>query len=218
MTQLFSPVANTLARLVLVSLLVAPPLSVAVSYAMMRSNHVTGASLTLEQPVPFSHRHHAGELGLDCRYCHGAVERAAFAGMPATTTCMTCHSRLFTNAAMLEPIRQSLVTATPVQWNRVHRLPDHVYFDHAVHVHNGIGCSTCHGDVQQMPLIRQVAPLTMSWCLDCHRDPRPYLRPSEAVFDMTWTAPEDQPRRGDELLARYAIDPESLVDCSRCHR
>jgi hypothetical protein len=138
--------------------------------------------------------------------------------MPPTTTCMTCHSRLFTNVAMLAPVRQSLADNAPIRWTRVNRLPDYVYFDHSIHIAKGVGCSTCHGDVASMPLTRQAAPLTMGWCLDCHRDPAPNLRPRSKIFDTQWTPPKDQDDQGKRLLVAYHIDTEHLTDCSRCHR
>jgi hypothetical protein len=218
MPQLFRPAADTIARVVLVSILVLPFLAIGGAYALMRSPYVTGQSITLNQPIPFSHAHHVGQVGLDCRYCHTSLETSAFAGMPPTTTCMTCHSRLFTNVAMLAPVRQSLADNAPIRWTRVNRLPDYVYFDHSIHIAKGVGCSTCHGDVASMPLMRQAAPLTMGWCLDCHRDPAPNLRPHDKIFDMQWTPPKDQDDQGKRLLVVYHIDTEHLTDCSRCHR
>jgi hypothetical protein len=218
MTQLFRPSADTIARVVLVSVVVRPFVAIGGAYALMRSPYVTGQSITLNQPVPFSHAHHVGDVGLDCRYCHTSVETSAFAGMPTTTTCMTCHSQLFTNTAMLAPVRQSLANNKPMRWTRVHRLPDYVYFDHSIHLAKGVGCSTCHGDVAAMPLMRQVAPLTMDWCLDCHRDPAPNLRPRDQTFATQWTPPKDQAEQGKRLLVEYHIDTEHLTDCSRCHR
>lgn len=218
MAQLFRPSADTFARVILVSILVLPFLAIGGAYALMRSPYITGQSITLNQPVPFSHAHHVGEVGLDCRYCHTSVETSAFAGMPPTTTCMTCHSRLFTNAEMLAPVRQSLAEGKPIRWTRVHRLPDYVYFDHSIHVAKGVGCSTCHGNVAAMPLMRQVAPLTMAWCLDCHRNPAPNLRPLDKIFDTQWTPPKDQDDQGKRLLVAYHIDTAHLTDCSRCHR
>jgi ferredoxin len=146
------------------------------------------------------------------------VENSAFAGLPPTTTCMTCHSQLFTSADMLAPVRASLSQHKPIHWQRVHRLPAYVYFDHSVHVAKGIGCSTCHGAVDDMPLMRQVAPLTMGWCLDCHRNPAPNLRPESQIFSTTWAPPKDQLEQGRELLVQYHIETEHLTDCSRCHR
>ena len=191
---------------------------VGVSFALALSPEITGRGVTLTQPVPFSHEHHAGGLGLDCRFCHGGVESSAVAGVPATETCMTCHSQIWTNAAMLAPVRASFATGVPLRWKRVNALPDYVYFDHSVHVAKGIGCSTCHGNVDRMALMRQDAPLTMSWCLDCHRDPKPYLRSPDEVFAAEWGAPADQAERGARLLKQYHIAIRHLTDCSVCHR
>jgi hypothetical protein len=218
MPQLFRPAANTIARVVLLFILIAPFAMIGAAYAVLRSPFVTGQSLARHQPVPFSHLHHVGELRIDCRYCHTSVETSAFAGMPPTKTCMTCHSQLFTNAEMLKPVRESLAKNKPLHWTRVYRLPDYVYFDHSVHVNNGIGCSTCHGRVDRMPLVRQTVPLTMAWCLDCHRNPKPALRPRDQIFNMAWQPPADQGERAERLLAAYHIHTEHLTDCSRCHR
>ncbi len=218
MPQLFPPAADTIARVFLVAILVVPILIIAAAYALTQSPYVTGQSITLGQPVPFSHKHHVGEVGLDCRYCHTGVETSAFAGMPPTTTCMTCHSQLFANAEMLAPVRQSLADNKPLHWARVHRLPDYVYFDHSIHVAKGVGCTTCHGQVETMPLMRQETPLTMGWCLDCHRNPAPNLRPRNQIFSTQWTPPEDQLEQGKRLLTEYHIKTEHLADCSRCHR
>jgi len=216
--QLFRPSANTIARVVLVGILVVPFFLIGLAYAVMRSPYTTGQNITLNQPVPFSHKHHVGEEGIDCRYCHTSVENSPFAGLPPTTTCMTCHSQLFTNAPMLAPVRASLAQHKPIHWQRVHRLPAYVYFDHSIHIAKGVGCTTCHGQVETMPLMRQEAPLTMGWCLDCHRNPAPNLRPQSQIFSTTWTAPADQLEQGRKLLAQYHIDTEHLTDCSRCHR
>lgn len=218
MVQIFRPAADTVARVALVSILVVPFLAIAIAYWVMRSPYITSQNITLGQPVPFSHRHHVGGLGLDCRYCHSGVERSATAGVPPSHTCMTCHSQLYTQARMLEPIRRSLADDKPVAWNKVNRLPDYVYFDHSIHVAKGVGCTTCHGAVGDMPLMRAGAPLTMGWCLDCHRDPAPRLRPESAIFDPQWTPPDDQDERGKALMAHYHIDNQRLTDCSVCHR
>ena len=218
MPQLFRPAADTVVRAVLIAILVLPFSAMGGLYAIMRSEYITGESVTIEQPIPFSHAHHVAGLGLDCRYCHASVEKAAFAGMPPTHTCMTCHSQLFTYAKMLKPVRQSLAKHKPIKWNRVYRLPDYVYFDHSVHVKNGIGCSTCHGPVQRMPLVRQAVPMTMNWCLSCHRDPKPYLRPQNQIFNMEWRPPKDQAEKAKKLLVQYHIDTKNLTDCDRCHR
>jgi hypothetical protein len=218
MPQLFRPGADTIARTVLVCILIFPFAFVGIAYAFMRSPYVTGQSVTLTQPVPFSHQHHVGGLGLDCRYCHTSVETGRFAGMPPTSTCMTCHSQLYTNTAMLAPVRESLAEHRPLHWQRVNRLPDYVYFDHSIHIAKGVGCSTCHGAVSRMPLLRQAAPLTMGWCLDCHRNPVSQIRPHSAVFDDNWTAPKDQLELGRRRLVEYHIQLEHLTDCSKCHR
>jgi NAD-dependent SIR2 family protein deacetylase len=218
MPQIFRPYADTVARIVLLAILIVPFLAIGVAYAIMQSNYVTGQTLTLEQPVPFSHEHHVGGLGLDCRYCHSAVEQSALAAVPPTHTCMTCHSQLYTQTEMLAPVRTSLAENSPIHWNKVNKLPDYVYFDHSIHIAKGVGCTTCHGQVDRMPLMRQAAPLTMGWCLDCHRDPTPHLRPAAAVFDPDWQAPPDQRAQGQKLLAQYHIDTKHLTDCSVCHR
>ncbi|MGH6683683.1 MAG: cytochrome c3 family protein [Pseudolabrys sp.] len=218
MPQLFRPSANTIARVVLVGILVVPFFLIGLAYAVMRSPYTTGQNITLNQPVPFSHKHHVGEEGIDCRYCHTSVENSPFAGLPPTTTCMTCHSQLFTNAPMLAPVRASLAQHKPIHWQRVHRLPAYVYFDHSIHIAKGVGCTTCHGQVETMPLMRQEAPLTMGWCLDCHRNPVPNLRPRSQIFSTTWTPPADQIEQWRKLLVQYHIDTAHLTDCSRCHR
>jgi hypothetical protein len=218
MPQIFRPGADTIARLVLVAIPVVPLATIALLYAVSASPYVTNRSVTRDQPIPFSHEHHAGQLGIDCRYCHSGVETSPVAGVPPTHTCMTCHSQLWTQAEMLAPVRQSLADQRPIRWQRVHRLPDYVYFDHSIHVAKGVGCSTCHGPVTEMKLMRQAEPLTMGWCLDCHRDPAAALRPQGAIFDMHWTPPKDQPARGRQLMADYHIDAAHLTDCSVCHR
>ncbi|MBL6458725.1 cytochrome c3 family protein [Belnapia sp. T6] len=186
--------------------------------ALPYTPHVTGQGFTPAQPVPFNHEHHVGELGIECRYCHTSVEQSRFAGLPPTHTCMSCHSQLWTNASVLEPVRRSLAERKPIPWTRVNALPDYVFFDHSIHVAKGVGCTTCHGNVDSMPLMRQAAPLTMGWCLDCHRDPTPHLRPAAEVFAGHWTPPEDQEKRGAALMRHYGIRTEHLSDCSVCHR
>jgi hypothetical protein len=170
------------------------------------------------QIPPFSHKHHVSDVGLDCRFCHASVETEAFAGLPPTSTCMTCHSQLFKGQSILAPVAASFREGRALRWIRVHRLPDFVYFHHDIHVAKGIGCSTCHGQVDQMPLVWRTQSLEMSWCLGCHRAPEKYLRPRSRVFDMTWQPPPDQLEQGRLLLAAYQIDPRRLTDCSNCHR
>jgi hypothetical protein len=165
--------------------------------------------------VPFSHRHHAGELGIDCRYCHTTVERAAVAGVPPTATCMNCHKEIWAASPTLEPVRASYRSGASIPWIRVHDLPDFVYFDHSVHVHKGVGCQTCHGRVDRMNLTWQESSLQMEWCLGCHRDPARFVRPREEIFNMVWK-PDDQATLGAALVTEYGI--ESRTDCNVCHR
>jgi len=218
MPQIFRPYADSVARATLVTLLIGPFAATGIAYWTMRSNYITDQTITLGQPVPFSHAHHVGGLGLDCRYCHSAVEKSAIAGIPPTHTCMTCHSQLYTQTEMLAPVRASLAENKPIRWNKVNKLPDYVYFDHSIHIAKGVGCTTCHGPVDRMPLMRQAAPLTMGWCLNCHRDPAQYLRPATAVFDPDWRPPADQREQGRKLAAANHIDNPHLSDCSVCHR
>ena len=192
-----------------------PFLAIGVAYWVSASEYMTGRSITsislcLQSP------HHVGGLGLDCRYCHTGVETSPVAGIPPTHTCMTCHSQLYTQTAMLAPVRESLADDRPIRWNKVNKLPDYVYFDHSIHIAKGVGCTTCHGPVATMPLMRQAAPLTMGWCLDCHRDPAPNLRPAAGVRSGLAIA-ADQAERG-AILAHQYIDNKHLTDCSVCHR
>ena len=218
MAQLFRPGANSIAAAVIVALLVLPGAAAGVTYFVWKSPYATDQYLTKAQPVPFSHLHHAGELGIDCRMCHTGVEKAAFAGLPSTHVCMTCHSQIWTNADMLAPVRASLASGQPLHWQRVNRLPDYVFFDHSIHVAKGVGCSTCHGPVEKMALMRQQEPLTMGWCLQCHRHPENFIRPKEEVFNMAWTPPGDQEAQGLKLIKQYLIHKDHLTDCSTCHR
>jgi len=189
-----------------------------IGWQVDRSPYVTGAGVAKNQPVPFSHEHHVNGLGLDCRYCHTSVTESAFAGIPPTKTCMTCHSRMWTDAEMLQPVRDSWNNETPLQWTRVHDLPDYVYFNHSIHVAKGIGCSTCHGQVDRMPLMYQSASLQMEWCLGCHREPEKFIRPKDQVFNMKYVAPSNQLEVGRELVAAYHVRREQLSNCSVCHR
>ena len=170
----------------------------------------------MQQPVPFSHDHHVGQIGLDCRYCHTSVEKSSFAGMPPTSTCMNCHSQIWSDSPMLEPVRNSFKTNQPLQWTRVHDLAEFVYFNHSVHVNKGVGCASCHGRVDQMPLMRKANTLQMEWCLNCHRHPERYVRPMSEVFDMKWEAPHDGGASGRQLVAERHI--QSMTNCSTCHR
>jgi hypothetical protein len=168
------------------------------------------------QPVPYSHALHVGDLGLDCRYCHVSVEHSPVANVPPTQTCMNCHRLVKRDSPLLEPIRASFDSGRPMRWIRVHNLPDYAYFNHAAHVHAGVGCRSCHGDVQRMEIVTQVEPLSMSWCLDCHRDPGPHLRPVEEVTNMEWSPGRDHAEFAQQAILERGIAPP--VDCSGCHR
>jgi hypothetical protein len=184
--------------------------------AWSRSSWATQAGVAREQPVPFSHAHHVGDVGLDCRYCHTTVETSDFANIPPTKTCMNCHSQIWNTSPTLEPVRESFRTDRSIAWTRVHDLPDFAYFNHSIHVNKGVGCETCHGRVDKMPLTWQKASLQMEWCLDCHRHPEQYVRPREAVFQMGYEPPIDQETLGRQLVKEYTI--QSLTSCSTCHR
>jgi hypothetical protein len=183
------------------------------------SSYSTNQGVFVEQPIQFSHAHHVGGMGIDCRYCHTSVEESSFANIPPTKTCMNCHSQIWNTAAILEPVRASFREDRPLQWTRVHDLPDFVYFNHSIHVRQGVGCATCHGPVDKMPLIYQEANLTMSWCLECHRDPARFIRPRSEVFNMAWQPPAGDPGLGQRLVQEYRIGSvDQLTSCSTCHR
>jgi Cytochrome c7 and related cytochrome c len=184
--------------------------------AWSRSSWATQAGVAREQPIPFSHAHHVGDVGLDCRYCHTSVETSSFANIPPTKTCMNCHSQIWNSSPTLEPVRESFRTDRSIAWTRVHDLPDFAYFNHSIHVNKGIGCETCHGRIDKMPLTWQKSSLQMEWCLDCHRHPEQYVRPREAVFQMGYEPPGDQETLGQQLVKEYKI--QSLTSCSTCHR
>lgn len=216
MSQIFSRSANAIAKSSIFALLAAGGLVTWILFVIMRSDYVTAANEYVEQPVQFSHAHHVGGVGLDCRYCHTSVENSSFAGIPPVKTCMNCHTQLFADQAYLEPIRASFRTGQPINWVRVHNLPDYVYFNHSVHIKKGVGCETCHGRVDQMPLMYQQSSLQMEWCLNCHRDPSQFVRPREAVFTMGYEPEEPQSALGPKLVQEYGI--QSLTNCSICHR
>jgi hypothetical protein len=192
MAQVFDRSSNALARagLILTGLIVVA-LGVALNQ-LQRSPWVTRQGQRADQPVPFSHRHHVEGLGLQCQYCHTSVEKSSYAGIPPTKTCMNCHSQIWTNAAMLEPVRESWATGESIKWVRVHDLPDYVYFNHEIHVNKGIGCASCHGRVDEMPLMYAENTLQMEWCLNCHRDPVKNLRPTSEIYNMGWQGPSEE--------------------------
>jgi hypothetical protein len=219
MHRVFPRATNTIARASFVAVFLALAFVLWACLVYARSSYGTGANTVREQPVPFSHQHHVGQLGIDCRYCHEHAEHAAYAGLPPTKTCMNCHSQIWQGSDVLEPVRESYRTGEPLRWKRVYNLPGYVYFDHSIHVSKGVGCSSCHGRIDQMPLTYQVPSLLMEWCLDCHRRPEEHLRPRDRVYDMHWQPPPDQRERGRELADKEGVrDPQHLTSCSTCHR
>ncbi|MGE5608978.1 MAG: cytochrome c3 family protein [Bacillota bacterium] len=205
---------------VLVLLVVGASLYVPVVVGFGASPKTTAVGYMPQQPVPYSHAIHVGRLGLDCRYCHTSVEKASFAALPATQTCMNCHTTIKPDSPRLLPVRESWANGTPVQWTKVHSLPGYAYFNHAAHVNKGVGCVSCHGRIDRMDVVRQVQPLSMSWCLDCHRNPENHLRPVDQVTNMAWVPPDgDQQKLGLALKKQYGIrDSAYLTSCSTCHR
>ncbi len=218
MPQIFSSSMNVVSRLTVVGGLLLVIVAILSLGALYRSPYVTQVGVPKLQPVPFSHKHHVAGMGIDCRYCHTSVEDGPFAGIPPIETCMTCHSQIWADSPMLAPVRESWETSRPLKWVRVNDLPDFVYFDHSVHINKGVGCVTCHGRVDQMPLTWKVQTFHMAWCLECHRAPEKFLRPKEWVLDMAWEPDEKQEELGNRLVEDYAIQVEQLTDCSLCHR
>ena len=233
--QVFSPVHNMLARVSILLVVGAVAGGLGLMDLYHKSPYVRYTHMAMEQPVPFSHKHHVN-LGIDCRYCHTSVEDSHFAGIPPTKTCMNCHNVMWKEAPMLEPVRESFRTGESIEWNRVHDLPDFVYFNHSIHVNKGIGCETCHGRVDQMPLIKKEHALFMKWCLECHRDPTKFIRPRELITKMGYDpktdldadmlaeygldAPVSQAELGKKLVEAYHVEYEDLrlTNCSVCHR
>ena len=216
MSQVFKPSSNTYAKLSIFGALFAVVGALFALTSFNRSDYMTQAHVARQQPIPFSHKHHVGELGLDCRYCHTTVETSSYANLPPTATCMNCHSQIWSDSPTLEPVRASYATGQSIEWTKVYDLPGFVYFDHSIHVAKGVGCVSCHGRVDQMNVTEKAHSLNMEWCLDCHRHPTPNLRPREEVFNMQW-----EPASGDEddreiLAIEYEIDGRD--DCSVCHR
>lgn len=219
MSALFPRWTNVVARgslLALIVLVAGIPLGLML---WVRTSFATGAHRSVPQPVAFDHRLHAGGLAVDCRYCHSSSERSATAGIPPTAACVGCHLDQVNASSILAPVRQSLATRKPIAWRRVNALPDFVFFDHSIHVAKGIGCESCHGRVDQMRRVEQAAPLSMGWCLSCHRDPAPYLRPRSEVTTMGWDSAHARPRLdslGVRLMHAYSV--RRLTSCTTCHR
>lgn len=216
MAQLFPRSANTLARVSLALLVLMAGGAIGLVMGIERSAYVTEVGLAKVQPIQFSHQHHVSALGIGCPYCHSTVEVSAFAGIPPTHTCMSCHSQIWVNSPMLEPVRESYRTGRSIEWIRVHDLPQFVYFNHSIHVKKGVGCTTCHGPVGRMNQVYKYASLQMQWCLDCHRNPERYLRPREAIYDPDYQPPANQLELGRRLVKEYNV--RSRLDCYTCHR
>lgn len=219
MPQIFHRSFNSISKLSIVGAVLAAAIAFLVLSTLDRSNYNTGVGQEIQQPVQFSHKHHSGDDGIDCRYCHTSVETSYSAGMPPTKTCMNCHSQIWADSPYLEPVRESWRTRQPIEWVKVHDLPDYVYFNHSVHVAKGVGCSTCHGKVNEMALVYQVASLKMEWCLSCHRQPELFLRPRDQIYNMDWQPAANQVEKGLALKKEYKVlSPEVMTSCSTCHR
>jgi len=219
MAQFFKRSANNIARISMIAVVVLGGLAFLSYTQIARSSYLTGRYLEKQQPVQFSHKHHVGDDGIDCRYCHQTVETTATAGMPATQTCMNCHSQLWADSPYLETVRASFRENKPIQWERVHDLPEYVYFNHSIHVAKGVGCSTCHGQIDTMPAVYQENTLQMEWCLACHREPEKFIRPKKEIFNMQWSDGDIDAGERAQLKADYHIrSKEMMTSCSVCHR
>jgi hypothetical protein len=219
MAQIFPRSANTISRLLIFGVVLAVGVVTYIIYTVNQSAYFTNVNVERQQPVPFSHKHHVTDDGLDCRYCHTSVEQAPYAGVPSTHICMSCHSKLWLNSPMLEPVRASYTADKSLEWTRVNALPDFVYFDHSIHVNKGVGCTTCHGPIGEMALTRRAHTLYMRWCIDCHKHPEGGVRRREDVFKADYVPPPDQLVLGRRLVREYRIkDPKQLTDCYTCHR
>ncbi len=234
--QIFPRSSNAIARASLVIVAVVVAGLGWVLWEAQRSPYITYAGVRKAQPVPFSHQHHVTGLGIDCRYCHTSVEQAAFAGIPPTKTCMNCHAQIWTNAALLEPVRESYRSGKSLQWTRVNQVPNFVYFNHSIHINKGVGCNTCHGPIDKMPLVYQYASLQMEFCIDCHRGPEKYLRPRDQVFNMRYEPPSSEPGSKNEIVfngtsytdqtalgtalkEQYKVrSVQDITSCNTCHR
>jgi len=216
MSQIFHRSANTIAKVSIFGAVFFIAGLLVLFDKVNRSSWMTQARVAREQPIQFSHERHVAGNGIDCRYCHTSVEDSSFAGIPATKICMNCHSQIFATSPFLDPIRESFRSGQSIRWTRVHDLPDFVNFDHSIHIHKGVGCTTCHGAVDRMPLMYQEQSLQMDWCIDCHREPERYVRPREAVFRVDYQPPANQRELGERLVAQYQI--QKLTSCSTCHQ
>jgi hypothetical protein len=215
MTPIFSRTADKYFRVVVSAILLAVAGAVTVSAYLFHPDRAETGYQPV-QPAPYSHKLHAGNLGIDCRYCHSTVETSAYAAIPPTETCMNCHARVKPQSELLQLVRESYATGQPIPWVRIHKLPDYVYFNHQAHAGAGVSCVSCHGRVDQMSEVRQVKPLSMAWCLECHRSPAASIRPRELVTNLAWKPDRDPAEIGRELIAKNHINPPT--NCSGCHR
>ena len=233
MAQIFHRSANSVSRLSILAVLIVVTVLLGAAWEMQRAPYVTYQGVHQAQPVPFSHQHHTAGLGIDCRYCHTSVEQSSYAGIPPTKTCMNCHSQIWTNAALLEPVRESYRTGKSILWTKVNYIPDYVYFNHSIHLNKGVGCASCHGPVNKMPLTYQESSMRMEWCLECHRAPEKFLRPRDQVFNMNYQEPSslhpvqladgtkytDQIEMGTALKEQYKVRTVAdITSCNTCHR
>jgi Cytochrome c7 and related cytochrome c len=219
MAQVFHRSANNIAKTSIVLAVILSGVAFYVVTQIARSSYVTGRYIEKQQPVQFSHKHHVGDDGIDCRYCHSSVETTASAGMPPTQTCMNCHSQIWADSPYLEPVRASFRDNKPIQWERVHDLPEYVYFNHSIHVAKGVGCSSCHGDVANMPAVYQENTLQMEWCLSCHREPEKFIRPKSEIYNTAWNGDDITWDDRLKLKQDYKIrSREMITSCSTCHR
>ncbi|MEO7674822.1 MAG: cytochrome c3 family protein [Pyrinomonadaceae bacterium] len=219
MAQFFNKSANNIAKISMLMVVVLGGVAFLVYTQVARSSYLTGRYLEKQQPVQFSHKHHVGDDGIDCRYCHSTVETTASAGMPPTQTCMNCHSQIWADSPYLEPVRASFRENKPIEWERVHDLPEFAYFNHSIHVAKGVGCSTCHGQIDNMPAVYQQNTLQMEWCLACHREPEKFIRPKSEIFNMQWQDRDLTTEERLDLKTKYKIrSKEMMTSCSTCHR
>jgi Cytochrome c7 and related cytochrome c len=232
MPQIFHRSTNSISRITIILAVVLVSGLLFAAAELQRSPYYSWRGVTRVQPVPFSHQHHVGGLGIDCRYCHTSVETSNFAGIPPTKTCMNCHAQIWTNAPMLEPVRESFRSGRSLVWTRVNSVPDYVYFDHSIHINKGVGCNDCHGPVDRMPLMYAANTLQMEFCLNCHRAPEKFLRPRSEVFNMRYEQPTsekplamdgktftDQAALGNYLKGQYHVrTPYDIMSCNTCHR
>lgn len=216
MGAVFPPWSNTALRVTLAVLALGAVSAIAAPMIFVRTPWRRGYLNALDQPVEFDHRHHTQDDAIGCLYCHNTAERAGTAGIPSTDKCMGCHNQVWNQSTLLEPVRRSYFSGMPIPWNRVHKVPDFVYFNHGIHVNKGVGCVTCHGRVDKMAMVYQAESLTMAWCLDCHRDPEPRLRPLSEITNMRWDAGEEQAAIGAAVARELGV--RRLTNCTTCHR